>query len=134
MSHLAIIAVGSNIEPERHVERARRLLSREHELVAESTWRWTAPVGISDQPDFLNGALLVRTELDEDAFRGYLKEVESRLGRDRSGPKFGPRVIDLDLVVWERRVVHRDYPAQTHTREPVDELLGAYEIDLAEAP
>jgi 2-amino-4-hydroxy-6-hydroxymethyldihydropteridine diphosphokinase len=120
--HQALISVGSNIEPERNIERARAMLAAEHRLLDESEMIRTAPEGITDQPDFINGAWLVETTLDLDAFNAYLKGVEDRLGRDRSGPKFGPRTMDLDLIAWNGRVVHRDYPARSFVVVPVDQL------------
>jgi 2-amino-4-hydroxy-6-hydroxymethyldihydropteridine diphosphokinase len=78
-------------------------------LVAESEWATAAPIGVVEQADFLNGAFLVETALDREAFRAYLKGVEDRLGRVREGNKYGPRTIDLDIVVWNREIVDKDF-------------------------
>lgn len=70
------------------------------ELVAVSSFRETEPVGITDQPRFLNAAAALDTELRPRELLDRLLAIEGRLGRTRSGPRFGPRTIDLDLLVY----------------------------------
>ena len=70
------------------------------EIVAVSTFRDTAPVGIVDQPRFLNAAAAVDTDLSARELLDRLLGVERRLGRTREGPRFGPRTIDLDLLLY----------------------------------
>jgi 2-amino-4-hydroxy-6-hydroxymethyldihydropteridine diphosphokinase len=70
------------------------------EVVAVSNVRETDPVGIMDQPRFLNAAAAVETELSARALLDRLLAVERRLGRTREGPRFGPRTIDLDLLLY----------------------------------
>jgi 2-amino-4-hydroxy-6-hydroxymethyldihydropteridine diphosphokinase len=119
-----VIGVGSNIEPERNIARARDILAAEHDLLSESTLVRTAPIGYADQPDFLNGAILVRTRLDRRRFVASLKNIESRLGRIRTANKYGPRTIDLDLVVWNGTIVDDDYAARDFLRKSVGMVLG----------
>ena len=126
----AIVSVGSNIEPVRNIDQAIEILRAEQELIGQSTMIQTRPVGLANQPDFINGALLVETDLDYDDFNRYLKNVESRLQRVREGQDFGPRTIDLDIVVWDRKVVHDDYYQYEHTRIPVDEIIDRYQVDI----
>jgi 2-amino-4-hydroxy-6-hydroxymethyldihydropteridine diphosphokinase len=52
----------------------------------------------------------------------YLKKLEDRLGRDRTLPKFGPRVIDLDVIVWNSEIVDDDYYKRDFVKKTVDEL------------
>jgi 2-amino-4-hydroxy-6-hydroxymethyldihydropteridine diphosphokinase len=68
-------------------------------VVAVSTIRETEPVGILDQPRFLNAAAAIDTELPPRELLDRLLGIERRLGRTRSGPRFGPRTIDLDLLL-----------------------------------
>ncbi len=76
-------------------------------VVAVSSFVETAPVGYVDQPDFLNGAAVMETELAAgDLMQGLLK-VEAAMGRVRVVAK-GPRVIDLDLLLYEDLVVEVD--------------------------
>jgi 2-amino-4-hydroxy-6-hydroxymethyldihydropteridine diphosphokinase len=70
-------------------------------LVGVSTIRETDPVGVLDQPRFLNAVAAVETELGARELLERLLEIERDLGRDRSREqRWGPRVIDLDLVLY----------------------------------
>ena len=91
IEHQCLISVGSNIDPQRNIERARDILARESRLIASATVIETKPVGYQDQANFLNGAFLVATPLDCASFRDYLKRVEDRLDRIRGPIKSGPR-------------------------------------------
>ncbi len=70
------------------------------EVVAVSSFRETDPVGYADQPRFLNAAAAVETDLSPRALLGRLLVLERALGRTRDGPRFGPRTIDLDLLLY----------------------------------
>jgi 2-amino-4-hydroxy-6-hydroxymethyldihydropteridine diphosphokinase len=70
------------------------------EVIAVSSQRETDPVGYADQPRFLNAAVAIDTELAPRELLDRLLDVERRLGRTRDGPRFGPRTIDLDLLVY----------------------------------
>jgi 2-amino-4-hydroxy-6-hydroxymethyldihydropteridine diphosphokinase len=86
----------------RTIEAALAALAAEPgiELVTVSSLRETDPVGLVDQPRFLNAAALLETELPPRELLERLLAVERRLGRTRTGPRFGPRTIDLDLLVY----------------------------------
>ncbi|MDE0214386.1 MAG: 2-amino-4-hydroxy-6-hydroxymethyldihydropteridine diphosphokinase [Deltaproteobacteria bacterium] len=122
----AVIGVGSNIEPERNVPEARRHIAHRHVIVAASPFVQTRPVGCVDQPDFTNGALLVETPVDRERLRADLKAIEALLGRRRGEKRYGPRTIDLDIVVWNGRVVDPDF----HTREFLRQAVMAVLPDL----
>lgn len=128
--HQAILSVGSNIDPQENCRRAETILAAEHRFLGQSRYIVTAPVGYQDQDDFLNGAYLVETQLDYDPFNAYLKQVEKRLGRVKGPIKSGPRTMDLDIIVWDRRVVHDDFYTKDYTSVPVRELLDAFDIQL----
>ncbi len=134
------MGIGSNIgEPERQIADALDLLRAEDEIevVAVSSLRETEPVGYRDQPNFLNGAAALETELSPRELLGRLLAIEQRLGRERgTGPRFGPRKIDLDLLLYGDETV--DEPGLTipHPRlaerrfalEPLAELDPSLEI------
>ena len=90
----------------------------------------SAPRDVVDQPDFLNSAVAIETELQPRALLGELKAVEQRLGRDPAGERFGPRLIDLDLLVVEGWCIHEPGLVIPHPRlaerrfalEPLAEL------------
>jgi len=91
-------------------------------LISVSSLVRTSPIGISDQPDFLNGAAMVFTEMEMTEFKNYLKGVEDQLKRDRSAPKYGPRTIDLDIVIWDGEIVDPDYYNRDFLKKAVDEI------------
>lgn len=111
----AYVGLGANLgDREATVRRALELLAAEPgiEVVAVSTLRETEPVGYADQPAFLNGAAALDTELSPRALLDRLLAVEQKLGRVRgAGPRFGPRMIDLDLLLYGGEVV--DEPGLT---------------------
>ena len=122
MIHECIIGIGSNIEPEQNIAAALFFLRQEHEFVSVSALVKTSPIGIPDQPDFLNGAAKIFTALGITEFQCYLKEVEDRLKRDRTAPKFGPRTIDLDIVKWDGEIFDPDYYNRDFLKRAVDEI------------
>ncbi len=123
--HECLISLGSNIEPDHYFHRALTIINHECDLLARSEAIRTAPIGYQQQPDFLNAALLVSTPLEREAFRAYLKEVETRLGRVRGAIKSGPRTMDLDMVAWDGEVVDEGYYQYDYVRTPVDEVLAS---------
>ena len=130
IEHECLISVGSNIDPQHNIERARDILARECRLIASSSVIETKPVGYQDQANFLNGALLVMTTLERASFRAYLKRIEDRLGRIRGPIKSGPRTIDLDIVAWDGRVVDASGLEEDYVRIPVNELVAKTRLTL----
>ena len=117
-----IIGIGSNINPENNIKDSLMILERKVEVKGVSSWVKTTPIGITDQDDFVNSAVKIRTTMTKGELVHYLKKLEDRLGRDRTLPKFGPRVIDLDIIVWNNEIVDNDYYERDFTRNAVDEL------------
>lgn len=98
----AYVGIGGNLGDVREtIRHALELLDAREGIVvaAVSTLRETDPVGFLDQPRFLNGAARLETTLSAHKLLTALLDVERELGRTRSGPRFGPRSIDLDLLV-----------------------------------
>jgi 2-amino-4-hydroxy-6-hydroxymethyldihydropteridine diphosphokinase len=128
----AFVGIGSNLgDREGHLRAALDRLAAEEgiEVVAVSRLRETEPVGPVEQGPFLNGAVQVATELPPRELLARLLDVEQRLGRVR-GERFGPRTIDLDLLVYGDEVVDEPGLALPHPRlherrfalEPLAEL------------
>jgi 2-amino-4-hydroxy-6-hydroxymethyldihydropteridine diphosphokinase len=136
---LVYVGLGSNLgDREGTIRRALELLAAggDIELEAVSSLRETDPVGYEDQPRFLNGAAALRTELAPRAVLQRLQDVERQLGRDRSGPRFGPRTIDLDLLLYDGerldepglRIPHPRLAERRFVLEPLAELDSAVEV------
>lgn len=135
----AYLGVGANLgNREETIERALELLGLQKgvEVVAVSALRETEPVGFTDQPRFLNGAAAVETDLEPRELLEALLAVERDLGRTRDGPRFGPRTIDLDLLVFGDRelsepgltVPHPRLAERAFALEPLAELDPHLEI------
>jgi 2-amino-4-hydroxy-6-hydroxymethyldihydropteridine diphosphokinase len=130
----AYVGLGANLgDREGTIGRALQLLASDPsiDLVAVSTLRETEPVGDTDQPFFMNGAAMVETELSPRALLARLLAIERELGRVRNEERrFGPRTIDLDLLVYGDRVVDEPGLTVPHPRlaerrfalEPLHEL------------
>lgn len=102
--HRALILLGSNIERERQIPAALRLLSRHPALRllrSSGIYESEAVGGSGPQPIFSNSAALVETELSPAALRHTLRYIEAGLGRVRSADKYAPRPIDLDIVLYD---------------------------------
>lgn len=117
-----IIGIGSNIDAEKNIAEMLRLLSEDVEVIQVSTMIETKPIGIIEQPDYTNGAVKVATEMDIQALSGYLKQLEDRMGRDRTQKKFGPRNIDLDILIWNNTIIDKDYFTRDFLRQSAAEL------------
>ena len=128
MPHEVVIGLGSNIDPEANLEQAVQELKSRFKVSKRSQWTRPKPIGIQDQPDFYNGALLMETELEQQSLKQELKRIEDILGRDRSLPKFGPRTIDLDILIWNKKVVDEDYYERDFLRKGVEEIIPDLEL------
>jgi len=120
--HECIIGIGSNINPTKNIAAALFFLRQEQEFVSVSSLIKTSPIGIPDQSDFLNGAAKILTMMEIADFKSYLKDIEDRLKRDRTAPKYGPRTIDLDIVIWDGEIIDPDYYSRDFLKKAVDEI------------
>lgn len=115
----ALLGLGSNLgDRDANIARALRMLSERGavRVLRESVLRTTAPVGGPPQPDFRNGAALVETDLDAHALLRELKAVERALGRAPGGERFGPRTVDVDLLLLAGEVVETPDLSVPHPR------------------
>lgn len=103
--NLAYIGLGSNLnDPIGQIRRARQAIAALEgirERGFSSLYR-SAPMGPKDQPDFINAVMAVVTERTPGELLQALQTVEQDLGRVRGKERWGPRVIDLDLLLYER--------------------------------
>lgn len=115
----AYIGLGSNLgDREGTLRRAVELLGDDPriEVVAVSSLRDTDPVGYLDQPRFLNAVCAIETDLAPGELLKLLHEIERVLGRRRDGPRFGPRTVDLDLLLYGTEIVDEPELTVPHPR------------------
>jgi 2-amino-4-hydroxy-6-hydroxymethyldihydropteridine diphosphokinase len=109
LSEVGYLGLGSN-EGDRlaNLRAARAALEATGiEVIASSSVFETAPQGeVTDQPDFLNACLRIRTDLEPEALLDACKAVEGELGRTPGGARHGPRPIDVDVLLLGDRL-HR---------------------------
>jgi 2-amino-4-hydroxy-6-hydroxymethyldihydropteridine diphosphokinase len=136
MKELAAIALGSNLDSrfgdrEANLREAVRRIGELGEVRAVSSFFDTEPVGFLEQPRFLNGALLLETELEPVALMRGLLSIERAMGRKREGAVAkGPRVIDLDLLLYgdvameteELTLPHPEMQDRRFVLEPLAEI------------
>jgi 2-amino-4-hydroxy-6-hydroxymethyldihydropteridine diphosphokinase len=110
---LAYVGLGSNLgDRESLIRRAAELIgARRLSTVIE-----TDPWGHEDQPKFLNAVAEIETPLTARQLLDHLLDVERRLGRERIGPKWGPRTIDLDLLVYGEETIDEPGLVVPHPR------------------
>ena len=110
------LALGSNLGDRlANLRAAIDALAPEVRVIAESSIYETPPWGYTDQPAFLNMAVKAETDLSPLALLRHLKDIESRLGRETTF-RYGPRVIDLDILFYDDLVVDEEGLTIPHPR------------------
>ncbi len=128
------LGVGSNLGDRRkNIKRALDYLSKTRGIKIEKSSRIyeTAPVGGPRQGKFLNAALKIRTSLAPQILLKALKKIEKDLGR-RKGVRFGPRTMDLDILLYADKAINTKGLVIPHPRmferefvlKPLREILG----------
>ncbi len=118
----AIIGIGSNIDAAKNIQGMLKLLAQKVNISTISSFRKTQPIGIKSQPEFTNGAVKIKTTMVQEELKTVLTDIENKLGRDRQAPKYGPRTIDLDIILWNGEVVDTDFYTREFVRESVKEI------------
>ena len=106
---IAYIGIGSNLG-DRHdnCRRAIELLKKSGLIVSkQSSMYETEPWGLIDQPAFVNMAIEIETELDPQGLLTLLKRIEKEMGRQETA-RWGPRIIDLDILIYDEIVLQND--------------------------
>jgi 2-amino-4-hydroxy-6-hydroxymethyldihydropteridine diphosphokinase len=134
MRDIAYVALGSNLgDREEYLERARSALAAlpGTRLLRASSVEETAPVGDVPQGPYLNQMVAIETELAPGELLDRLHEIERSAGRVR-GVRWGPRTLDLDIVMFDRQTVnepdllvpHRELPNRDFWQRELAELQG----------
>lgn len=100
--HMVYLGLGSNIgKREDNCAKAISLLEKNGLKIAKrSTMHETEPWGVRDQPRFINMALEAETDLSPEELLTVIKTIENKMGR-RPGKKWGPRIIDIDIIIYD---------------------------------
>lgn len=100
----AYIGIGSNIKPKENIKNCLKLLKKEFEIIAQSQSYETKPYGYEKQPNFINLAVGIKTELNAHQLLKKLQGIENKLGRKREF-RFSPRTIDLDILLYNAEII-----------------------------
>ena len=117
----AYLSLGSNLEPIANLRTAIDALHRYFGTLVLSPVYRTRAVGF-DGADFLNAAAVIETDLDPVGLNQWLHALEDAHGRDRSGPRHGDRTLDIDIVLFDDRVIS----GPGHLQIPRPELEHAF--------
>jgi len=118
-----IIGIGSNINPKTNIKKTKELISTKAKILKISSFIETVPLGVKKQNNFINGSILITTDMNKNALEFWLRNLEDKLGRMRTLNKYGPRTIDLDILVWNGEVVDGDVYKRSFLRSSIEELL-----------
>lgn len=105
---LAYIAIGSNLaSPLEQVNAAVQALGEipQSKIVAVSSFYRTPPLGPQDQPDYLNAAVVLETALDAETLLDNTQGIELQQGRVRKAERWGPRTLDLDIMLFGHETI-----------------------------
>ena len=125
-SHLAYLSLGSNIKPEANLPAAVNLLNEQGEIQTVSSVWESEPIGTTG-PNYLNACVLFKSGFrQEDLKETVITPIERRLGRYRSADKFAPRPIDIDIVIFNGRLVNTDVLNLAFVVVPLSEILPSF--------
>ena len=111
------LGLGSNLgNREGNLRMALRLLEPLCRPEEVSSLYETAPVGVEDQPAFYNAACRITTGLEPEALLRFVQRVEFEVRRRPGGPRWGPRPVDLDILLYGDQVVERSELVLPHPR------------------
>lgn len=136
MKYKALIGIGSNLGiPAQNCEKAIRLLNDTAgiEVTSRSSLYQSEPVGNTEQNWFVNAAAVIKTSLEPESLLNQLLKIEEVLGRVRR-EKWGPRIIDLDILTYDNLVVntpdltlpHPEMAKRRFVLQPLSECAGDY--------
>ncbi len=139
MTIRAYIGIGSNLDdPVMQVKEAIEELKLLPDTIMAgcSSLYSSKPMGPQDQPDYVNAVAALDTLLSPEELLQQLQRIEDLQGRDRGGEQWGPRILDLDLLLYGRKVIDADglkvpHPGM-HERDfviiPLAEIAGNLNI------
>ncbi len=108
MRLIAYVGIGSNLDdPVAQVQEAFEELDAipDSVLVSRSSLYSSKPMGPADQPEYVNAVAAIDTLLSPEDLLTALRRIEDRQGRERGGEKWGPRILDLDLLLYGKKKI-----------------------------
>ena len=111
MTDIAYIGLGSNLqEPERQLQKALSTIHNDAQISIQqcSHFYRSSPLGSKDQPDYVNAVCKITTALSPIELLDYLQNIEQEHGRLRKGEKWGPRTLDLDILLFNNLSMSND--------------------------
>ncbi|MDE5860888.1 MAG: 2-amino-4-hydroxy-6-hydroxymethyldihydropteridine diphosphokinase, partial [Ruminococcus sp.] len=134
--HNTVIAFGSNLgDRKAYIENAIREIEENSAIkdIKVSSFIETEPYGYTEQPDFLNGALICRTYLSPEKLLEFLHTIENEAGRTRK-VHWGARTLDLDIIFYDDKIIdtpaltvpHIDMCNRYFVLKPVSEIVPYY--------
>lgn len=139
MTVTAYVALGSNLDdPRQQVLKAFAELGQlpDSRCLKQSRLYKSAPMGPADQPNYINAVAELETELEPEALLSALQAIEAAHGRRREGERWGPRTLDLDILLYGDRCVelpdlqipHAGLAERAFVLYPLYEIAGDIEI------
>lgn len=116
---IAYLSIGSNLgEKYDNCTRAKEMVDglNHTRVLAISSFYRTEPVDFLNQAWFVNGALRIETDFDPFTLMGHLKRIEGLMGQGEKDVRFGPRIVDLDIVLYGEEVINTDTLVIPHPR------------------
>ncbi|WP_448553622.1 2-amino-4-hydroxy-6-hydroxymethyldihydropteridine diphosphokinase [Thalassotalea montiporae] len=107
----AYIGLGSNLaEPAKQIQQAVDAIStiERSRIAALSSLFFSRPMGPQDQPDYMNAVLALDTELTPIELLDALQAIEKQAGRVRKGDRWGPRILDLDIILFDQQIINNE--------------------------
>ncbi len=123
-----VIGLGSNIQPDKNIQKAKFILYTHFTVIAVSKFVSTTPIGPFTKHKYINGCLLIKTKDEMSKLKDQLKKIEKDLGREKTVDKFAPRTIDLDIIVWNKKIVDPDFYTRDFLKNAVLELIPDLKI------
>jgi 2-amino-4-hydroxy-6-hydroxymethyldihydropteridine diphosphokinase len=123
----AYVSLGSNIEPQKNMPAAIDALKMEFGGILARSSIWQTPAVGSDGPDFHNAVVLIETSLSpEELKHNIFRPLEARMGRVREADKNAPRTIDLDVLIYNDKLLEEELWGQAHLAVPLAEVYPGF--------
>nr|WP_297350018.1 2-amino-4-hydroxy-6-hydroxymethyldihydropteridine diphosphokinase [uncultured Glaciecola sp.] len=117
LSDIAYIGLGSNLgAPVKQLEQALGAIGQHSQmtLVSHSHFYSSLPMGPQDQPDYVNAVCKIKTSMQPQELLATLQIIENQQGRERLGDRWGPRTLDLDILLYNDLVLKTKHLTLPH--------------------